>query len=613
MTISSDHLTGKTLGTCKLERLIGRGGMSVVYLAQQTRPSRRVAVKILLPNAPVGSSLHNEFLARFHYEADIIARLEHIHIIPLFECDEQEGLAYLVMPYLTRGSLRDLLAQHGPLSLQETLTYIEQAAQALDYAHAQGVIHRDLKPGNFLLYADGRLVLADFGIARIVQGNSNIIHSTLTNTGILLGTPEYMAPEMVLGRQIDARTDIYELGIVLFQMLSGDLPFKGRTAFEIIEKHLEQSPPLLHQINPQIPAVVDAIMRKATAKRPEDRYESAGALANALRTAINTSYYPTVEVPYHVPFVLPSLSTPTSEASQPTEYASRPVNEHPATQHAQSPTETIRDRPKRSRLWLIPVGMILLIAFAISGLFLVDAHTPDPNPTPTPEVQAKAVVTEFYSDINNWNYQAAYNLLNGGNYCNFVNGYAHTLHDDISFGNITRNPDGTVTVELTIQASEKLPWETATTTYQGYETVEQLNGSWKIRGGYLPKVNRVATPDPPPAASPDAGPSQQAQALIQQLHNDINNLDYPAAYNRWGSAFQTATDYCTFVAGYAHTLHDDVLSEQATALPDGTTQVVATITTTEDTPAGRATRNYQETYTVGQENNSWKILHGTPS
>src|SRR5437588_10279141 len=151
MTTSSDNLTGKILGTCKLERLIGQGGMSVVYLAHQTRPSRYVAVKILLPNAPVGSNLHNEFLARFQYEADIIAKLGNIHIIPIFECYEQEGLAYLVMPYLTGGSLRDLLARRGSLSLQETMTYIEQAAQALDYAHAHGVIHRDLKPGNFLL------------------------------------------------------------------------------------------------------------------------------------------------------------------------------------------------------------------------------------------------------------------------------------------------------------------------------------------------------------------------------------------------------------------------------------------------------------------------------
>ena len=349
MTTSSDNLTGKILGTCKLERLIGQGGMSVVYLAHQTRPSRYVAVKILLPNAPVGSNLHNEFIARFQYEADIIAKLDHIHIIPIFECYEQEGLAYLVMPYLTGGSLRDLLARRGSLSLQETMTYIEQAAQALDYAHAHGVIHRDLKPGNFLLHADGRLVLADFGIARIVQGNTNSAYSTLTNTGILLGTPDYMAPEMVLGGQIDARTDIYELGIVLFQMLTGEVPFKGRTVIDVIEKHLEQLPPLLHQLNPQIPSAVDTVLRKATAKKSGDRYESAGAMANALHSAITTPYHSTVAVPYYAPAVLSSLSTTTMDDWQPTEYASRPVNEHRTYQSSQSNTKTSRSSPRRSR------------------------------------------------------------------------------------------------------------------------------------------------------------------------------------------------------------------------------------------------------------------------
>ncbi len=583
----------------------------MVYLAHQSRPSRDVAVKILLPNAPVGSNLHNEFLARFQYEADIIAKLEHIHIIPIFECDEQEGLAYLVMPYLTGGSLRDILVRRGQLSLQETLTYIEQAAQALDYAHTHGVIHRDLKPGNFLLYADGRLVLADFGIARIVQGNSNFLHSTLTSTGMLLGTPEYMAPEMVLGRQIDARTDIYELGIVLFQMLSGDLPFKGRNAFEVIEKHLEQSPPLLHQLNPQIPPTVDTVIRIATAKNPADRYESAGELAQALRDAITTPYYPTLAVPYNVPLILPAPSTSTPGVYQPTEYAKRPANGHLTPQYYQSTPNTSRNRQRRSRLWLIPVGMALVVAFAITGLLLVFANTPKNPPAQSPEVAAKAVVEEFYSDINKWDYPAAYNLVKGGSiYCNFVDGYAHTLSDDITIGNVTQNSNGTFEVQISINALEKLPWETATTTYQGYETVGQIQGAWRILGGSLPKTNRVATPELPPATQADATPSQQAQALIQQFHNDINNRNYPAAYNSWGSAYQQATDYCSFINDYTNTLHDDVFIEQTTALPDGTVQVESLVNTTEE---GNTQRSYQETYLVGQENNVWKILKGALS
>jgi len=599
--------------------------MSVVYLAQQTRPSRHVAVKILLPHAPVGSSLHNEFLARFQYEADIIAKLEHINIIPIFECDEQEGLAYLVMPYLMGGSLREVLAQRGPLSLLETMTYIEQAAQALDYAHAQGVIHRDLKPGNFLLHADGRLVLADFGIARIVQGNSNSMYSPLTNTGILLGTPDYMAPEMASGGQIDSRTDIYELGIVLFQMLAGDVPFKGRTFVEVIEKHLRQSPPLLHQFNPQIPPAVDNVIRKATAKKPGERYQSAGEFANALRNAITTPYYPTVAIPYDVPFVLSSLSTAASEASQPTEYSDRQVNEHPTPQHSHSNTKTSHNLPKRSRFWLVPIGMALVIAFSIIGLFLVNAHAPN-DTAPNPQIEAKAVVNDFYGDINNSHYQAAYNLWATAlqkkkDYCSFTDDYAHTLHDDISIVSITQNADGTLKVKTSIQASEKLNlrtattiyWETATTTYQEYETVGQENGTWKILGASQIKTNRVATPEPPPATLSDAPPAQQAQALIQQFHNDISNRNYSAAYNSWGTGFQNSTDYCNFVGGYTNTLHHDVLFQAVNMLPDGTVQVMSTIYSTEETPSGKITTSSQETYIVGQENNAWKILSETPS
>jgi hypothetical protein len=262
--------------------------------------------------------------------------------------------------------------------------------------------------------------------------------------------------------------------------------------------------------------------------------------------------------------------------------------------------------------------MVLVIALAISGILLAGAQAPKNPPIQNPEVQAKAVVSEFYSDINNSNYQAAYNLWGTvlqkqKGYCSFTDDYAHTLHDDISIVSITRNADGTFKVKTSIQASEKLPWETATTTYQEYETVGQENGAWKILGGSQTKINRIATPEPPPAPSPYAAPAQQAQALIVQFHNDISNHDYPAAYNRWGSAFQATKEYCKFVSGYAHTLHDDVLIEQVTALPDGTTQVVTTISTTEETPSGKATRNYQEMYTVGQENNAWKILRGTLS
>ena len=297
----SSDLVGKTLGTCTLAKLIGQGGMGAVYLAQQARPSRNVAVKVLLPNVSMNSKEYEAFLVRFRREADVIARLEHINIVPIYEYGEQEGLAYLVLPYLSGGSLRDLLAHRGSISLTETATYLDQASSALAYAHAHGVIHRDIKPNNLLIHNDGRLVLADFGIARIMQDTGKTIDSTLTSPSIFIGTPNYMAPEMVQGGPVDHRVDIYELGIVLFHMLSGRVPFTGDNPLALAVKHLQEPLPRLHDTNSSIPPSVDTVIQKATAKRPEDRYMSALDLARDFRSAIVTPYATQMYTPPSAP------------------------------------------------------------------------------------------------------------------------------------------------------------------------------------------------------------------------------------------------------------------------------------------------------------------------
>ncbi len=317
MTSNAGDLVGKTLGTCTLEQLLGRGGMGAVYLARQTRPARRVAVKVMLPQFASNSQVYQEFLARFRREADVIARLEHVNIMPIYEYGEQDGLAYLVMPYITGGSLRDMLAKRGKLPLAEVITYIDQAAAALDYAHAQGVIHRDLKPANFLLHADGRLVLADFGIARILDTGATIFQ-TLTSTGSVIGTPEYMAPEMARGESIDYRADIYELGIVLFQLLSGHAPFTGNTPYAVAVKHIQDPLPLLHPLDSSIPSAVDAVIQKATAKQREDRYSSTRALTQALHQASTTPAIEQMQSEQSIPptVLSSSLTTQPDQAPQ---------------------------------------------------------------------------------------------------------------------------------------------------------------------------------------------------------------------------------------------------------------------------------------------------------
>ncbi len=292
VVIESSQLLGKMLGTCAIQRLIGRGGMGAVYLAQQARPRREVAIKVFMPALLLETQQRSEFLTRFRREADAIAALDHINIVPLYEYGEQNELAYLVMPYVTGGTLRDLLEKRGSLPLTDAVPIIEQAAAALDYAHAQGIIHRDLKPGNILFHADGRVLLADFGLAKILkeatESTAEItqeIPSGITGIGTIIGTPEYFSPEQSTGNLVDRRTDIYSLGIVLYQMLSGHVPFTGATPVAIAVKHTTEEPPSLLQYNIAVPYSVEAVIMKAIAKKPDQRFNSAGEFARALRAA----------------------------------------------------------------------------------------------------------------------------------------------------------------------------------------------------------------------------------------------------------------------------------------------------------------------------------------
>ncbi len=212
------------------------------------------------------------------------------------EYGEQEELAYLVMPYVTGGTLRHVLEKRAILPLGEVIPIIDQAAAALDCAHAQGIIHRDLKPGNILFHADGRVLLADFGLAKVVRqspeqdGDGRTERTALTNAGTIVGTPEYFSPEQSAGHAVDARSDVYALGIVLFQMLTGDVPFTGASPVAVAIKHTLEELPSLAQLNPTIPPEVEAVVKKALAKKPAERYTSAGEFAQALRTAASTTH-----------------------------------------------------------------------------------------------------------------------------------------------------------------------------------------------------------------------------------------------------------------------------------------------------------------------------------
>ncbi len=285
--MNAEALVGTVLGTCTLQQLIGQGGMGAVYLAQQSRPRRQVAVKVLLPTTPLKPHHLAAFLERFRRETDAAASLEHPNIMPVYEYSEQDGLAYLVMPYVSGGTLRDVMEREGQLLLPKVVNYLEQLAAALDFAHARGVIHRDIKPANILLTPEGRLLLTDFGLVKIVT-EEGMAQVRLTGAGAPVGTPDYMSPEQVMGDEVDGRADLYSLGIILFQMLTATTPFQGETPMQIAAQQLHAQPPMPRRFRPDLPEAAQQVILKALAKRPADRYTNGLELATAFRLALNS-------------------------------------------------------------------------------------------------------------------------------------------------------------------------------------------------------------------------------------------------------------------------------------------------------------------------------------
>ena len=265
---------------------IGRGGMSTVHRATQASIGREVAIKVLL-----GSLVTQDptFLDRFHREVQVTAHLQHPHILPVYDFGETNGHPYIVMSYVKGGTLSDRIRQ-GPMSLSEVLPILSQVADALDFSHSKGVIHRDFKPSNVLLDEEGNVYLTDFGLAKVSDAALELTGSAL------VGTPDYMAPDLASADGLSPAVDIYAVGVTLFQMLTGHVPFKASTPMGTLMAHLSQPVPDLRVERPDLPEVVQQIITTAMAKKAEDRYPTAGALAEALRAA--------AKEPQHTPHAL---------------------------------------------------------------------------------------------------------------------------------------------------------------------------------------------------------------------------------------------------------------------------------------------------------------------
>ncbi|MFE2346214.1 serine/threonine-protein kinase [Kitasatospora cineracea] len=274
------ELDGRTLAGYRLEHVLGRGGMAVVYRAEDLRLGRTVAVKLLAPEL----ARNETFRQRFVRESHVAASLDHPNIVPVYDAGEVEGVLYLAMRYVRGRDLRALLDREGPLTSAQTVRIAVQVASALDAAHAHDLVHRDVKPGNVLI-AEGtdpdhpeHAYLTDFGLTK-----KSLSLTGLTSVGQFVGTLDYVAPEQISGKPVDGRCDVYSLGCVVFEMLTGDPPYRRDDDLALLWAHLNDPPPDVRERRADLPAGVGAALRRAMAKRPGERYGSCLEFVAALR------------------------------------------------------------------------------------------------------------------------------------------------------------------------------------------------------------------------------------------------------------------------------------------------------------------------------------------
>ena len=379
----------------RVDSVIGHGGMGAVYLATHLRLERRVAIKVLLPELAADES----FRERFIRESQLAASLEHPNIVPVYDSDEEDGVLYIAMRFIEGEDLGSLLRRNGALEPEQALSVIGQAGSALDAAHASGLVHRDVKPANILIAGDGKHVyLTDFGVAKRLAAPG------LTRTGFFVGTVDYCSPEQIEGKTIDARSDIYALGGVLFHCLAGRPPYEKDSDVAVITAHLLDPPPTISSVDANLPPAVDAVIEKAMAKRPDDRYQTAADLVTDARDAITEPRSTTAASPTD-----PSRNAQATETVEAAVVA--PASETVAAPETAPPTEpspvvegetaepTVAAKAARrlpaSRRTLIVVGVLVLAAVAavVAVLATRGGSTKSTSPPPPPPAAGPGVPT----------------------------------------------------------------------------------------------------------------------------------------------------------------------------------------------------------------------------
>lgn len=422
-------LIGKQLGAYLIQARIGEGGMAQVYKGYHTRLRRDVAVKVILPQIADQFG----FRERFEREAQLVANLNHPNIVTVYDFGEIGAITYLVMQYVGGGTLRDLLQREGCIEQHRAVQYVIQIAHALHHAHQRGIVHRDIKPQNMLIASNdaNTVLLSDFGIARLftsssgpdaiptVDSGASSSVGALTSAGQFLGTIDYMAPEQVRQQPIDARADIYALGIVLFQLLTGRLPYSSTTSQGMLFQHVYGMPQSAHELVPTISAALEHIIYRALAKAPKQRYQTAEEMAAALETVlaprmITSNYYPASDdAPTYLsqPQVIPSQYHNWQRGHQPTPTMSA----YPATATGQSGYATVIPQPPARRAFPISAVLGTAAAVIIAAILVISRvlpslpHPSSPNQTATGP--ATAFVEHFSNNNRNWTISSPDNNL----------------------------------------------------------------------------------------------------------------------------------------------------------------------------------------------------------
>jgi len=372
------NLVGTTLGQYQIVELIGEGGMAIVYKAWQPSLRRYVALKVLAPHLASDA----EFIQRFHQEAVSAANLKQTNIVTIHDVGAESGYHYIAMELIEGASLEAYIRSGQPFTPDQVAGIISQIGAALDYAHQRGFIHRDIKPANILIETSGRAVLTDFGIVKALSGSG--VTAALTQAGTVVGTPHYMSPEQITDEPLDHRSDLYALGIVCYEMLSGQVPFDGATTHAIIYAQVHTPPPPLREIaGLAVPPPVEAVVNKMLAKRRENRYDSGGEFARDLAQAVSGVWPAGLceETEVTMPMGTGTTVMEPTPGGMPAPTALQPTPAAPYTPTAYTPTPPPMPAPARRRRWPLVLGGIaaigvMLIVGVVVGMLVLGAENP---------------------------------------------------------------------------------------------------------------------------------------------------------------------------------------------------------------------------------------------